>query len=142
MRLLKTFLQSIVVLLSTMLLLLSCTVSTTKTKDPVFTVSPDSISLSLKSLIVAKEVNLSGTETKTNGKITSELTVRLINSINAPEDETQRTEIGKQVAKLLKQALKNPGDYTTYKVLFVTQETDGAVTRSSYTGHIYKSDDL
>ena len=124
------------------LVLISCTFTTTKSKDPVFVSSTDSVAAKIRELILTRNVNVHGTETTTNGKTSSELTIRLINPLNEPNNESQRYQLGKEIAVIIKQAIKNPADYSVYTVLFVKEESNGAVTKSSYRGQKYKLQDL
>ena len=123
-------------------LALSCTFTSTKPKEPTFTVDLDSIAADIRQLIITERVNVFGVETTKNKKISSELTARLMNPINLPNDQEKRNEICKQVAQLLKSRLKYPAGYDTYKVLFVYEKTSGGVTQTNYTGHVYKSTEL
>jgi hypothetical protein len=121
---------------------MSCTLTTSKSKDPVFIASSDSVAAKIRNLILTRNVNVYGIEKTTNGKVSAELTIRLINPLNEPSDEKKRTQLGKEVAEIIKQSIKAPGDYSVYTVLFVKEETNGSVTKSSYTGHEYKFQDL
>jgi hypothetical protein len=120
----------------------ACTFTTTRTKDPDFKVDLNIVQDSLKTLVTCEHINLNGTEMKTDGKISSDLEIKIINGIHIPGDDAKLKDLGKAIASQLKRELKNKNDFTTYKVLFVTKQTDGAVTKSSYRGVIYKSEEL
>ncbi len=92
---------------------------------------------------MTREINLHELKKITsNKKVNSELTVNLINPQALPNDTVERNRIGKQIFILLKQLLKNPNEFDSYKVLFVNRAIDGAVTKSNYTGKTYNSKDL
>jgi hypothetical protein len=55
-----------------------------------------------------------------------------------PADQGKRDQLGKEVASPIRKSLKNPDGFDDYKVLFVTLEKNGPVSRSNYTGHLYK----
>ena len=123
-------------------LIYSCSFTETKTINPAFTLSHDSISRDINSIIVTPEVNVTGKEIGSNGNITTELTINIINSKRLPTDANEQKKIGEHVAILLKNTLKDPNSYTDYKVLFTQRIIDGAVTKSTFVGYSYKSKDL
>jgi hypothetical protein len=137
----KLFLQTCSVLLIS-LLLFCCTVTTTKKKPPVFSKSDDSISRDVNSIILTQEIDVHGKEITSNGKVSSELTVNLINPKNLPSDSSERNRIAEEVAAILKLSLKDPNSFDSYKVLFVHRVIEGSVTKDNYTGQIYKSETL
>jgi len=142
MRLIKHLSKNTILALVAFSLLTSCTFTTTKRKDPVFTVDLNTISDTIGKIIATQEVNLHGVETKKNGKVTTELTIRLINPLNAPATQEQQNEMGKHIARLLKQSMKDKRDYQVYTVLFVNQRTSGGVSESNYSGRTYKLEEL
>jgi len=123
-------------------LVLSCTLTTTRSKDPAFITSPDTVATRIRQLILTRNINVYGLEKTANGKVSAELTISLINPLNEPNGQEEQNQLGKEVAEIIKQSIKSPGDYSIYTVLFVKEETNGAVTKSSYTGHSFKFQDL
>lgn len=126
-------------LLVILLSLFSCTFTTIKPKEPHFIADPGSISADIGRLIAAEQVGFTGSELKTNGQATSELSVTLVNAKNPPKDQDQYGELGEQIAQLLKHSLKDPNEYDTYKVIFLIEQTKGAVTKSRSAEFSYPS---
>jgi hypothetical protein len=125
-----------------LILLTGCTLSTTWTKNPVFRPDWDTLSSRLKNLVVCENIIIQGKMKKTGGQTFSELTVRLVNGKNLPGDQGKRNEIGKEIAILLKQSLKNPDDFDSYMVLFVNQQIHGPLSKSSYMGRTFRREEL
>jgi hypothetical protein len=96
----------------------------------------------VNSIILTQEIDVHGKEVTSNGKVTTELTVNLINPKNLPSDSSERNRIAEEVAIILKQSLKDPNSFNFYKILFVHRTIEGAVTKDNYTGQIYKSETL
>src|SRR5437588_9650486 len=110
------------------LLIVSCTTTTTKTKNPVFSKPTNSLQVDLNKLVSCEGVNLDGKEINTNGKINSELEIDITNGQNIPTDENQMNALGKQIAMKIKEALQDKAEYQTYKVLFITKTESAGVT--------------
>ena len=125
MRPIKNILTYTLPLLLVLSLALRCTFTTTRQKDPVLIANADSIAAKIRTLILTRNVNVSGTQKTTNGKASAELTIRLINPLNEPADPDRRFQLGKQIATIIKQSIQNPEEYSVYTVLFVKEETDG-----------------
>lgn len=124
------------------MLITSCTVTTTKIKDPVFSESMDSIQTNLNKLITCQNINLNGKEITTNGKTRAELEIDVNNGQNVPAGEIQMDALGKSIAQNIKKALKDQNEYNQYTVLFVTKENSGAITKSTWKGKAFKSEEL
>ena len=120
----------------------SCSFNKTKTIDPAFTLTLDSISRDINSLLVTPETNITGKEITSDGHTTTELTINLINSKGLPDNADEQKEIGEHIAILLKNTLKDPNSFTDYKVFFTNRTGDGATTKSTYVSYAYKSKDL
>src|SRR5437762_3423121 len=97
----------------------SCTLTTTKTKNPVFNVTTDQVQNDLNKLVSCESINLDGREINKNGKANSELEIDIINGQNIPGDESQMISLGKLIASDIKRSLKDQKQYNTYNVLFV-----------------------
>lgn len=134
----KTF--SFVVLIA--LFIVSCTTTTTKTKDPIFSKSTNDLEVELKKLVSSEGINLDGKEITTNGKTSSELQIDIKNGQNIPIDKNQMNELGRQIAIVVKNALQDKNEYNTYKVLFVTIKEEGASTQKDWKGKIFESEEL
>ena len=128
--------------ISVSLLLIQCTVTTTKRKDPVFNADTKSIFYNITGVVRASEINVTGVETTTNGKIVSELTISLLNPEQLPADTNEIDHISREIATIVKDALKNADSFDSYKVLFVHRNVDRAVTGSRSLGRIYKYDSI
>lgn len=124
------------------MLLASCTTTTTKTKNPTFNKSTDSLQMELNKLVSCQGIDLDGKEITTNGKVSSELEIDITNGQNIPSDENQMNNLGKQIAVVIKGALQDKNEYDTYKVLFITKKENGSVTQRTWEGKIFKSQEL
>lgn len=120
----------------------SCTMTTTKTKAPVFSIETEQLQKDLNQLVSCENINLDGKEVSTNGKINSELEVDIVNGKDIPSDDDQMISLGKLIASDLKKSLKDPNQYNTYKVLFIKKHTDSGVTQRTWRGKIFKSEEL
>ena len=124
------------------LLIFSCTMTTTKSKNPVFSKSTDSLQVGLNKLVSCEGVNLDGKEISTNGKINTELEIDITNGQNSPTDPNQIDALGKQIAAEIKQTLQDKTEYQTYKVLFITKTESAGVPSRTWKGKIFKSEEL
>ena len=123
------------------ILLVGCTMTTTKTKDPVFN---DMIKVQedLAEVVIAENINLNGKEITTNKKATSELEVVITNAEAVPTDDKERKSLSKSIATIIKNNLKEPNDFNKYEVLFVTKVENGAVTTSKSVGNVFIASEL
>jgi hypothetical protein len=122
-------------------LLASCTLTTTKTKDPVFT-DVNKVKNELTSIVRAEHINLDGKEITSNGKSTAELEVAITNGINVPTKDYERRTLEKSIAASVKSNLKDPNAYDKYIVFFVAKETNGAVTKRNWVGDEFSAKEL
>lgn len=114
-----------------------CTFTTTTPKNPVFSVTDDSIKAALHSLVTYEHVDINGKTTTTNGKANIELEIDVINGQNIPGDEKEMANLAAQIASAIKGALKNRNEYNTYKVLFIKRTQKDGITNSKWTGRIF-----
>lgn len=124
------------------LLTVGCTTVTTKTKNPVFAKSTDSLQAHLNKLVSCEGINVNGKEINTDGKMDTELEIDITNGRNLPTDENQLDDLGKQIASEIKQALQDKAEFETYKVLFITRSESAGVTSQSWKGKIFKVQEL
>ena len=124
------------------LLIVSCTLTTTKIKKPVFNTSTSSLQVDLDKLVSSEDINLAGKEITINGKTNSELEIAITNGQNIPKEANQMNALGKQIALKTKEALQDKTAYQTYKVLFITRTESAGVTSRSWKGKIFKSEEL
>src|ERR1043165_740708 len=101
------FISQSILTLCVSLLMIQCTVTTTKKKDPIFNTDSKSLFSDITGIIPAQEIAIAGTETNTNGKINSELTITILNPKQVPEDTAEIDQIALQIAVTVKQAVKN-----------------------------------
>jgi hypothetical protein len=120
----------------------ACTMTVTKTKNPIFLVGMDSIRIDMNKILAFEHIGLVGRETDKNGKLSSELEVDIINGKNIPGDDSAMRILGNSIASDLKKALKDKNEYDTYKVLFVIQEMANGTTKRSWKGDVFKSEEL
>jgi hypothetical protein len=118
--------------------------TTVRSKIPVeLMVNDSTLSAELLALIDCEHINVSGSETKVNGKHSdSELLIEIVNPVNLPKDQTAQNDLTAKIARLFKPALKRSQLFDTFKVLFVFQSTNGGTTTTRYTGHIWKVDEI
>lgn len=122
--------------------IVSCSMTSTKTKNPVFSKSTDSLQADLNKIVSCEGINLDGKEISNNGRLSSELEIDITNRQNTPTSESQMNELERQIAVVVKQALKDKDEYNSYKVLFVTKKEDGGITQRTWEGKVFKSDEL
>ena len=123
------------------ILLASCTMTTTKTKDPDFS-NRNKIQNELVAIVNAENFNLNGKEITTNKKTTSELEIAIINGDDIPTRDEERKALGKSIATTIKRNLKNPDEFDKYTILFVTETKNGASTNRKWTGNVFNSTEL
>jgi hypothetical protein len=121
---------------------MACTLTVSKTKPPVFLAGMDSIQIDMNKMLSFQHISLVGRETDKNGKLSSELEVDIINGKNIPADENERKKLGNSIAAALMNALKDKNEYDSYKVLFVTLEIAGGVTKRDWKGYVFKTEEL
>jgi ribosomal protein S4 len=77
--------------------------------------------LSLQQIITSGHINVAGQTVTKDGKTVSEFEVDITNAKNIPEDDEARKKLGRSVATLVKKYMKDPKEYDTYTVLFITE---------------------
>jgi hypothetical protein len=122
--------------------IVSCTMTSTKTKNPLFSKSTDSLQADLNKIVSCEGINLDGKEISNNGRLSSELEIDITNGQNTPTSESKMDELEKRIAVLVREALKDKVEYNSYKVLFVTKKEDAGVTQRTSKGKVFKSDEL
>ena len=122
--------------------LISCTTTITKSKSPLFGVQTDTLTVGLNKMVRCENINLDGREITTNGKAASELEVDIMNGKNIPADNDRMKALARTIAVYLKNALQDPREYDSYKVLFVTKTMTDGVTTRNWTGVAFKREEL
>jgi hypothetical protein len=130
------------ILVPVLWLALGCTLTTSTTLDPQFAVNNDSIAAHLTGMIPCEYFNIRGISKKINGKPSTAVTIRVVNSPHFPELLEKRKELALRIAREIKKDLKDPGEYDVYVVLFVVQETSGLASKSKYSSIEFKKEDL
>lgn len=83
---LLTITKQLPVLLSIILLITSCTFTTTLSKPPAFKESADSVGAKINSLVTCERMNFDGSIKKSNGKTSAEIEIDIINGKDIPSD--------------------------------------------------------
>ncbi|RZM18803.1 MAG: hypothetical protein EOO88_39775 [Pedobacter sp.] len=133
--------KKIVLYASLTMILFSCVTTTTKTKDPIIG-NVEILQSGLRQLVPAKGYNLSGAEISTNGKITSELEVRISDGQSVPSDPAGIKALGQKIGKLVKSSLTDTGSYDIYKVMFYKTTESESVTKRDMVGQVFTSAEL
>jgi starvation-inducible outer membrane lipoprotein len=120
----------------------NCTSTTTQRKDPVFKVDIASLTKELRNVVVCEHINLDGRIVTTDKKSNSELEIGITNGDNIPAGDDEIKDLGKTVALLVKNDLKDPNEYDTYSVLFITQTEVGGITKRNWRGHVFRNNEL
>jgi hypothetical protein len=138
----KAFKQtlSLLILLFSVTYLTACT--STQTYTPELNANQKVIADSINSRYGFENIEITGKKMSGSGGNHTNVTVKFINGKNIPTDEATQTTIAKELAQLIKKALKNPNEFESYTILFVTKTVDGAYASEKYTGHEFKSSEI
>ena len=109
----------------------SCHFTTTTTNTPTFSSGADSMSRTLNKLIVCQNINVTGKVSKTDGQVSAEIDIEVLNASNLSSNAEDLRTLGNQIAVTVKKYLASPKDYNTFKVIFVAQKTSGSVSVTS-----------
>ena len=131
---------SLLILFFSVTYLTACT--STQTYMPELNTNQKVIADSINSRYGFENIEMTGKKMSGSGGNHTSVTVKFINGKNIPTDEATQTTIAKELAQLIKKALKNPNEFESYTILFVTKTVDGASTSEKYTGHEFKSDEI
>ncbi|RYG40395.1 MAG: hypothetical protein EOO01_27425, partial [Chitinophagaceae bacterium] len=110
------------------ILFIGCVTTTTKRKDPLIG-NVEDLQKKLRGLIPAKGYNLNGTESSTNGKITSEIEVGITDGQFVPSDQNGVKALAQKIGRMVKQSLQDTNSYDVYKVMFFKVTESGGVTK-------------
>jgi hypothetical protein len=116
----------------------ACTTTIRKVKDPVFAVPLDSVAQGLYRHVVSQHVNFNGLEVTTNGKVSDLLEIQIFNGRQLPEADSQLETLGRVISVGVRAALRDTGEYDTYRVVFVKVDSGRVVTKKSWRAFIYK----
>lgn len=121
--------------------LFSCTITTTKSKDPIID-NADQLKSELNHLLGTANVNLTGKEVTANDKSIAELEVRITDGGNIPVDEDLRRTLFRMIAKLIKSHLKDSSEFNSYTVSFLKKTESDIVTKRIWFGDKFSSEEL
>jgi len=124
------------------LLLISCTYTVTKIKEPEFAGPVDSLQAGLNALVACQHFHLDGKEVTTNGVPLSQLEIDVINGKDIPETDSAMKTLAHSIASEVKKFLKDKKAYDTYPVLFVKLQESSTETKRSWKGWTFKSAEL
>lgn len=128
--------------LSGIILLQSCQFTTTMPNDPEFKDHNDAVTNYLVSNTNCNDIRIEGSRiNSTDEGKRSELTIKLNYSTEVP-DEAKRQKIAFDVARQLKQSLKNANQFDAFRVSFVRVQKDGLVTTTKTQSILFASVEL
>jgi hypothetical protein len=122
------------------ILFYSC--SYTQTFDPNFKTEQSPQLDSIKAKYGVEDLQVQGKKSSGSGGNHTNLTIKLINGKGVPGNDDELTVLAKQVAIFTKGMLKDPKQFESYTVLFVTKTVDGSVTSSKWVGHEFKPGEI
>lgn len=125
-----------------MLMLLACTTTVTRSRNPVFAAPIDSLQTGLNRLIACEHITLEGEEVTTDGKLSTRLQIEILNGKNIPENGGQMKTLAHSLAAGVKDALKDRNEYESYTVLFIKVESSAAVTKRNWKEVTFRSEEL
>jgi hypothetical protein len=91
---------------------------------------------------VGKLVDCEKIAIKTTQGDSLELTIRLINCKNAPKTSIAQDSLGIKIARRFKNTLGYNNQISGYTVLYVKETSSLLITKSTYTGHTWKTKEL
>ncbi len=109
----------------------SCHFSSTYIKTPQFNIPADSINRRIQAIVSCENLMVSGSETKTDGKLSSRFTISILNGKRLPEEIAGMELIGKKIAAEMKKSIQNDSAYEVIRVQFVHEEKKGIVTNTN-----------
>ena len=125
-----------------LVLLFGCTTTITRIKNPVFAGSTDSLGNTLNRFISCEHIKLDGKNVQTNGVDSTVMEIDIINGTGVPEDAQAMNAVADSIATAIKHALKDPGQYGHYAVLFIKEEKSSTVTKRSWKGKVFSAAEL
>ena len=97
---------------------------------------------SIRAKYSVEDLQVQGKKSSGSGGNHTNLTIKLINGKGVPGNDDEITVLAKQVAIFTKGMLKDPKQFESYTVLFVTKTVDGSVTSSKWVGHEFKPGEI
>ena len=133
----KNLFQSNIFFSFILISLVACTFSSRKPKKPNFSIDSNIIKQNIQTIVKCEEIEFNGVEKNVDGQVNAELAIKIINEKDLNLDENQQGELAEQIAKSVKQSLKDVNDYDIYKVMFISKEHI-----NNYLAYVYKNEDL
>lgn len=93
-------------------------------------ISTDSLNQHLGNLVKCQNINISGEEINTNGKVSSVLEIEILNPAAVPSTDEGLKALGRKIALQLKLALTDQKEYDNFKVIFTHQTSKAGVSAS------------
>lgn len=108
--------------------LTGCHFTTTSIEIPKFNLPADSLGSEINLLVTCEHTTAAGKEIKTNGKLSSEIDIEIINASGLPSNDNDLKALGRKIAVVFKRALADPGKYDHFSVFFTTQKSKAGVS--------------
>jgi len=138
----STILRNCMYVFVTSILLYSCTYTSTSTNTNKVATETSALSQKIKTMVDYQDISYQTEKKNTNGVKTSAMVVNIINAKNIPETDDSLKLLGKKIATELKLAAKNSNEYNTYRVVFISKEQNGIITKTMNAGYTFKNGDL
>ena len=130
------------IILVVSVLLCSCNFSTTSVKNPEFTLPTTTISQKIKILASYEEIYYQSEKKDVNGVKSATMIVKIINATNIPTRTDAINTVAIQIARLLKQDLKDLNEYDSYRVIFESHEQTSNGSYDFTSTHNFKKGEL
>ena len=140
MKSIKSYFIRIVNFFVIILIVLSCTITTSKPKIIDFNFGLSTVDSSLKTLINYQSATINGFEKNTNGVITNEIEIKIINGLNLQKEDLKN--LAKKVGSLVKNEVKNKNEFINYRVFFIKSSNGSVVKVNKWESWVFKSEEL
>ncbi len=106
------------------MLIAGCNITGTEYYSPAFTIIQDSVENRIKNGTDFKQIEFRAARTKNaeGEMINNGLEIDILSIMPIPDNDSQISELARQIALPVKQALKNPQDYSYYQINFLAQQ--------------------
>ena len=141
----KAIFRNLFFILAVSVLIASCTYttsSTLSTKESDFKEETAVVSKKIKAIENCEDIIYQTERQNTNGIKSSRLTVKLINPKNIPATTDNSGEVAIQIAKVLKQEVKDTSAFDAYTLVFEYHAQSGSSTHDYKATYNYKKEAL
>ena len=128
--------------IATLLLILSFSCTYTQQFNPEFKTEQSPQLDSIRAKYGFEDLQVTGKKSSGNGGNHTNLTIRFINGKGVPTNDDEIIALAKQLAIITKGMLKDPKQFESYTILFVTKTVDGSTTTSKWVGHEFKPGEI